>query len=64
MKNFFYLLSLLLILACCQQTSHNGRFTEDQIKSMCLNSTELSPICTKDLQTIDLNHFLGKKTLN
>lgn len=62
LKNFFFLLSLLLILTCCQQTSHNGRFTEDQIKSMCLNSTELSPICTKDLQTIDLNPFLEKKS--
>ena len=28
---------------------------------MCLNSTEIKPISTKELQSIDLNPFLGKK---
>lgn len=62
MKTHSCLLVLLLILfACCQPTSRYEKFSENQIKSMCLDSTETRPISTKELQKIDLNPYLGER---
>lgn len=60
-KHCCLLVWLLILFACCQPTSRNVKFSEEQIKSMCLDSTESGPISTKELQTIDLNPYLGER---
>ncbi|WP_172918609.1 6-bladed beta-propeller [Capnocytophaga canis] len=60
MKNKFYTSCLTLLLLSCQ-SSNVGRYSEEQVAVLELESTKIITPQTENIKKIDLNPFLGKK---
>lgn len=61
MKNKFYISCVAVLLLSCQ-SSNVGRYTEEQIASLELESTKIIHPKTNAIKKINLNLFLGDKS--
>jgi hypothetical protein len=64
MRKYIILNLAIFFIACTYQGNTNSRFTEEQIKSLHLDSTTVLTVNTDSVENIDLNPFLKKQNFD